>query len=71
VAKPSVLRHGRERHEDITQRRPLLPVDLLADPAYGIESLLWDSFGYLKWDLRRRSGFLGMTTTTKALRTHR
>jgi hypothetical protein len=32
--------------------------NLLADPTYGYDSPMWDSFNHLKWDPRHRVGFL-------------
>ena len=52
-----VPRSGRERTEEILRRRALLPPDLVHDPAYAMNSELWDRWFELEHDHRRRLAF--------------
>jgi hypothetical protein len=44
---------------EIAWHGALLPPSLIAYPAYGINSPLWDSFVNLERDLKHRAGFIG------------
>ena len=57
VPVPPVPRSGRERTEEILRRRALLPPDLVHDPAYALNSELWDRWFELEHDHRRRAAF--------------
>ena len=57
VPVPPVPRSGRERTEEIRRRRALLPPDLLQDPAYALNSSLWDGWFELEHNHRRRVAF--------------
>ena len=50
-------RSGRERTEEILWRRALLPPDLVYDPAYAMNSELWDRWFELEHNHRRRLAF--------------
>ena len=67
VPMPPVPWQGQERHQEITRRRALLPLDLLADLAYGINLPTWDSFGHLEWEPQHRAGSSRTTSSSKAL----
>ena len=61
VPVPPVPRSGRERTEEILRRRALLPPDLVHDPAYALNSELWDRWFELEHDHRRRAAFQAAT----------
>ena len=57
VPVPPVPRSGRERTEEILRRRALLPPDLVHDPAYAVNSHMWDRWLEMEHDHRRRLAF--------------
>jgi hypothetical protein len=48
-----------ERHKEIPQRRVVLPPDLRVDPAYAINSPMWDDYLQHETEKWRVMGFLG------------
>ena len=57
VPVPPVPRSGRARTDEILRRRALLPPDLVYDPAYAMNSELWDRWFELEHNHRRRLAF--------------
>ena len=55
-------RSGRERTEEILCRRALLPPDLVHDPAYAVNSQLWDMWLEMEHDHRRRLAFAAVAS---------
>ena len=59
VPVPAVPRGGRARTDEILRRRSFLPPELVNDPAYAIQSPLWDRWFEVEHDARRRHHFAG------------
>ena len=57
IPVPAIPRSGRARTEEILRRRSFLPPDLVHDPAYAINSPLWDRWFEVEHDARRRAAF--------------
>jgi hypothetical protein len=58
VAVPPVPRKGRVRREEIRRHRLILPPDLREEPAFALDSDMWDKFRMLEWDALRHADFL-------------
>jgi hypothetical protein len=58
VPMSSVPRQGRARRNEITRRHDLLPPDLLADPAYNLESTFCNTYTKIDRDPQRRARYL-------------